>query len=201
MQTPPPFSPPGNPPRKSNTALWIVLIVVLCVVIPCGGLVALGFFGMNWFGKTLGPMARCAILFEGVRNSVEMYTKEHDGTLPKAETWQDDVKPYYAKWRDREGKDMGPFTPPSADGEWACEIEGRKTGLAFNSKLSGKKWEEIDQRRTTILIYEVETVMRNANGPYKERPKSSSPKLMGNPRGWIEIPVEGSVDDFKIGNN
>jgi len=178
-----------------------VLIVVLCVVIPCGGLVALGFFGMNWFGKTLGPMARCAILFEGVRNSVEMYTKDHDGVLPKAETWQDDVKPYYAKWREGEGKDMGPFTPPPADGEWACEIEGRKTGMAFNSKLSGKKWEEIDQRRTTVLIYEVETAIRNANGPYKERPKSSSPKLMGSPRGWIEVPVEGSMNDIKIGNN
>lgn len=199
MQTPPPFSPPGAPPKRSNSAIWIIVIVVLCVVIPCGGLIALGFFGFNWFGRTLGPMASCMLLYEGVRHSVEAYSDEHDGKLPNAATWQDDVRPYYAKWREKSAKEAGPFAPPTSDAEWGCTIEGKKTGIAFNSELSGKKWDDIEKKRTTILLYEVETVLKNANGPYKERSEKSSPTLMGEHRGWIEIPVEGSMDDIKIG--
>ena len=85
MQTPPPFSPPGAPPKKSNSPLLIVIIVVLCVLIPCGGLIALGYYGFNLFGKTVGPMASCVLMFEGARASIVDYKNEHEGKLPNAD--------------------------------------------------------------------------------------------------------------------
>lgn len=196
MQTPPPFSPPGAPPKKSNSPLLIVIIVVLCVLIPCGGLIALGYYGFNLFGKTVGPMASCVLMFEGARASIVDYKDAHEGKLPNAATWQDDIKPYYKKWFDTKAKEAGPFAPPGPDAEWGCKAEGKTTGIAFNSDLGGKKWDDIKDHRTTVLIFEIDSAMKNAHQPYKERSKKGSPKIMGEERGWIDFPMEGSSDSF-----
>lgn len=186
------------PPKRSNAPL-IIVIVVLCVVVPCGLLIGVAYYGMQLFGRTVSPMVGCMMMYEGVRDSVEEYAKAHEGTLPNAATWQDDVRPYYAKWRDAELKESGPFKPPAADGDWSCKFGDKVTGISFNSALAGKKWDEIEKPKETVLLFEIEQVLKNANGPYKERSNSSSPKFMGEPRGWLEMPLEGSIENMEFG--
>lgn len=198
VNTPPPFAAPNLPPKKSNAPL-IIVIVVLCVVVPCALLIGVGYYVAQQFGKTFTPMIGCMMMYDGVRDSVEEYAKEHDGKLPNAATWQDDVRPYYAKWREKAPQQAGPFKPPAAEGDWSCKFGDKVTGISFNSDLAGKKWDEIKTPHETILLFEIEQVMKNAHAPYKERSDSSSPKFMGESRGWLEMPVEGSMENINMG--
>lgn len=198
VNTPPPFAAPNIPPKKSNAPL-IIVIVVLCVVVPCALLVGVGYYVVQQVGRTFTPMVGCMMMYEGVRDSVDAYAEEHDGKFPNAATWQDDVRPYYAKWREDSAKKTGPFKAPPADGDWSCKFGDKVTGISFNSDLAGKKRDDIENPRKTILIYEIEKVMKNAHAPYKERSKSSSPKFMGESRGWLEMPIQGSMDDMDFG--
>lgn len=186
-------------PQKSNTTL-IVVIVVLCVVVPCALLIGVGSYFVRQVGQNVSPMIGCMLMYEGVRDAVEEYALANEGKMPPATSWQDDIRPFYAKWREKSSKDSGPFKPPAADSEWSCKFGDRVTGIAYNSDLQGKKWEEIENRRKTVLIYEIDQVMKNANGPFKERSKKGSPQFMGEERGWLSIPVEGSMDNIDFGN-
>ncbi len=198
VNVPPPFSPPPSAPqRKSNTAL-ILGIVLACILIPCVGLIIVGVLGMNFFKNTLAPMASCAIGFEQVRNAIENYADDHNGTLPKAATWQDDVRPYYVKVIKENPEEFGPITPMKADGDWGCKAGDRATGMAFNTDLSGKKLADIKDPYATILIFEIDAAMKNANLPYKTRSNASSPKFMDKRRGWIEMPIRGSSKGFDM---
>ncbi len=199
VNVPPPFSPPqAAPPKKTNTAL-ILGIVLACILIPCIGLIVVGAMGFNFVKNTIGPMATCAIAFEHVRNATLDYAKDHNGKLPKAETWQDDVRPYYEK-TSKNTEDLGPFEAMKPDGDWGCKTGNSMTGMAFNSELSGKKVEDIKDPYSTVLIFEIESAMKNAHQPFKVRSDSSSPKLMGEPRGWMEMMVQGGMKGLKSKN-
>lgn len=197
MNVPPPFTPPQPAPRKSNTAL-IVGIVLACVLIPCIGLIVVGAMGFNFFKQTIGPLATCGIGFEMVRTSILDYAQANGGKLPPAATWQDDVRPFYAKLSPDE---YGPFEKMSADGDWGCKTGNSMTGIAYNSDLAGKLLTDIKDPYNTILIYEVEQAARNANGPYKKRSDAGSPMIMGERRGWLELPIKGDSKDFKFSSS
>lgn len=170
--------------------------MLACILIPCAGIVAVGAFGFNWFKNTIGPLASCAIGFEQVRDSLVEYAEEHDGKFPQAEVWQDEVRPIYARRIKENRAEYGPFTPMDPDGEWGCKTEKAMTGLAFNSDLGGKKLDDIKDHRTTILIFEIEAAKRNAHEPYRRRSKADSPKIMGEHRGWMDMPIEGDAEGF-----
>lgn len=195
MESPPSFTPPG---KKSNTGLIVGLIiggVVLCCVLPIGLIGGGTFFA---FKKVQGGLT-CAIAFQQVRDSVTAYAEANGGKLPTASKWMDQVRPYYEKEVKSMGAEKNPFGSMPADGVWACTDEsGGKTGIAFNSELSGKKLEDIQNRASKIVIFEVPTAEMNKNEPYKPLPKSSSPKLMGQPRGWFRAPLEGDIEGSEI---
>lgn len=175
------------------------MIVLVCILVPCIGFVVLG--GVMWnFGKnTVFPVVTCAIGFELVRDGIKEYAKEHDGKLPNAETWQDDVRPYYKASLKKDTAEFGPFEPMSPEGAWGCKVEGDQyTGMAFNSDLSGKKLAEIEDKERTVLIFEIEKATTNAHEPYKARPRTTSPKMMGEHRGWVEVPVEGELEGIEV---
>jgi len=199
VNVPPPFSPPpAAPPKKTNTAL-ILGIVLACILIPCIGLIVVGAMGFNFFKNTIGPMASCAIGFTQVRRAIEDYADAHEGKLPNAATWQDDVRPFYEKLSATSKDEYGPFDPMKADGDWGCKAGGHSTGMAFNAELSGKKLADIKDPYETMLIFEIETAVKNANQPYKHRSKDTSPTFMGEKRGWIEMPVKGGSKGFDMG--
>ncbi|MBX7131891.1 MAG: hypothetical protein K1X67_04340 [Fimbriimonadaceae bacterium] len=201
--------PVGQPqPRSGNKTLMIILLVI---GVPCLLFIILGVVGawscFRLFQNTVMPMANCAIAYDEVRQAMRNYAKDHDGKLPNAATWEDDIRSYYAKVDSLDGarKDMPSgfkFEKMPLNGPWGCKVgENEVTGMAFNSALSGKKLSEIDTPYSTILLYEVKKSGKNLNGPYSPPPRSEAPKLFGEPREWMRIYVEGEVDFKAKGQN
>lgn len=193
---PPPFSPSAPPQRKDRTGLIILFIILGLIGFCVIGVIALGFFGFSMAKKVGGPMIGCAINFEAARESIMEYAKEHEGKLPNAATWMDDVRPYIAKHlkKDAEATKLFDAKVMSENGDWGCEGENSKmTGMAFNADLSGKLLTDVKDPFNTILIFEIEAPKKNANEVYQPRPKSTSPTIMGENRGWINVPMEGGM--------
>ncbi len=187
METPPPYIPPQRPKSSNAVVWWVVGGVSLCCVLPGLLLGGLGFWGFNKIKGTGG----CALAFNDLEKAFPMYAADHKGKLPQADKWQDEMREYYRKSLSpaNEGKSINQMTP---DGDWGCvDSEGKGTGLAFNSDLSGKKLAEISDP-TTPLVFEVESPSKNQHEKYKARPFTTSPFMIGNlHRGWMELPVSG----------
>lgn len=144
-----------------------------------------GFLGFN----AVKPLVGCAASYSLVEKALVEYVKENDGKVPNANTWQDDLRPYYAKV-DKDGNEvLGVFKP---DGEWSCTASGQKTGIAFNTNVSKEEYEKLDQ--DTVIIFETDRVSNNQNWPYTPLRKSESPKIFGTPRGWLTITPKGVSD-------
>lgn len=188
MQAPPPYVPPQ---RKSKTGLIIGIVlgaICLCCIGPILLVGGLGFWG---FSKVKGT-ASCSLTFASAKRAVMDYARDHDGKLPKAATWQDDVRPYYQKAIANLPK-SAPFSVSDPNGDWGCVEDKSHTGVAFNDALSGKKMSEIKNPDDTVLLFEIPAASHNAHQPYKKQDISQSPLLMGSHRGWFEATVEGDV--------
>lgn len=191
-------SPPYLPPqKKSNYWVWIILGGVLfCCILP----IALLGGGLFWGFNQIKGTGACVFNFQDAQKAVLLYANEHGGKLPSAATWQDDVREDFRKSMMPKNQ-MGPFEEMSPDGDWGCkEPNGTMTGMAFNSDLSGKKLNDIKDQVSTIMIFETEHPAKNLHEKYHSRSFETSPKIMGgNPRGWMEVPVNGQM--MMIGQN
>lgn len=201
--SPPPFTPPAPAqPKKSRTGL-IIGITIIAVVGGCVLMVGLMAYMFTGFWGKMTPSIGCAIAFEGARDALLEYAAEHDGALPNAESWQDDIRELMRR-RLKEEADV-PFDLKimDPDGDWGCFKDDGKsmTGMAFNSALSGKKLAEISDPATIYLVFEIESPRPNAHEEYKARDNATSPKFMGTPRGWIKVPVKGEGDFGALSEN
>jgi hypothetical protein len=185
MMSPP---PPAHTRRPNNTAL-IIMIILCCLVLPCGMLVVGGFWGYTFTTNMISPMIGCVTTFEQARSGLVQYAHDHEGKLPNAETWQDDIQKYFQRAaRDLEGV---PIAVEQADpaGIWTCKFGNPPTGIAFNAEHSGALLTELSPGE--VLLFEVDEPRRNAHEVYKKRPRETSPKFFGEHRGWITMPVQG----------
>ncbi|MBC8066266.1 MAG: hypothetical protein H7Y17_15655 [Chlorobia bacterium] len=196
METPPTYAPP----KKSNTGL-IIGLVLGGIAICCIGGVALMFFGGLAIFKGVAPMAECAMNYTFVEQALSAYEREHDGKLPSAAKWQDELAPYVAKETTGEKQDGNPFKIMDAKGDWGCTAGDTKTGMAFNTEMDGKKMEDA-RSKNTVIIFESPKTGRNLALKYEMLDRASSPKLMGNPRGWITIQGGSGVvmDNKRMGS-
>jgi len=178
------------PPRKSksNVIVWVIVGGVLgCCVLP---IVLVGGGGFWLFNKAKG-FAGCAISYSQVQQGLLNYAQAHNGKLPKAETWQDDVREDYRKLM-KSKKEMGPIDQMPAEGDWGCkDSEGVMSGMAFNTDLSGKKLDDIKDRYSVVLLFETEHPGKNLHEKFKERDFFTSPKILGKNRGWMQIGLSG----------
>ncbi|MBI1757224.1 MAG: hypothetical protein HYR64_08980 [Fimbriimonas ginsengisoli] len=183
--TPPPFNPEPTRAGKGPNVILIVGIILGVLFVCCAGGGAFVWFQGKKFTGPIFRMANCAIGFSEVQKAVLEYADAHDGKLPNAKTWEDDVRPFYDKVHSRNADQRGPFRGFSGD-DWGCSdaAEGL-TGVAFNLDLSGKKISDVKTPDFTPLIFEVETRGHNLATPYKSLPKESSPMIFGEHRGWL----------------
>lgn len=193
MSGPPPYSPP-TPRKNNNTVLIVVLICV--VVVPCLGLIALGVGVFSFVKNTAFPLAGCAMTVQSAQRALNNYATEK-GTYPKAATWQTDIKEQYTKAVAKMEQKESPIPMAKAGDVWICDPGNNATGIAYNSDIAGKKPADIKDKSSTILLFEIEKPALNAHAPYKKKSKESSPKILGNPRGWIFVHVEGEVDGIE----
>ncbi len=186
MEAPPTFSAPAKKSGGSKLWVWILAGVGLCCVLPalvCGGA---ALWGLNKF-KDLGA---CFVNLDAVSKSFREYSDSHDGKLPPAATWQDDLKSSVAKNLNMNGKDTGPFKLMKADGAWGCTNDaGVQYGIAYNTTVAGKKIGEIKQE--DVLFYEVPAPKQNQAAPYKPQDPATGRQVFGKPFGWIFVTVGG----------
>ncbi len=197
MQTPPPFHGfEGQPaPQKRKTSAVVIIFAVLGVLLLCCGLPVgvIGFYGYKGFNGAM-KMGGCVANVNFMKAALQEYSKQHDGKLPNAKTWQTDIGKYFESGKKTEGS---PITIWKAGGEWSCEDNGVKTGFMFNEALSERKMSEVTKANPeAVAIFETKTVSFNQSGPLVKLPFSESPKFMGEftdqRRGWMLIDAEAS---------
>ncbi len=206
------MSPPAYPAQKSGPSATKVLLIVLGVIallcILLGG--ACAMLGSQLM-KQVSPVMNCMMTAEMANTSLRAYAMEHDGNLPNAASWEDDIAPYYKRLYESKEKDMqemskapivgGMFKMQPPGETFKCSDAAPTTGFAFNADLSGVKLDGIQNQTTTPLIFEVEGVTRNNNMPSVNMPKGKGPKIMGDERDWVIFYVAGNKDTFSSSSN
>lgn len=190
--TPPPYEPMGKKKTSTTTIVLIVLgICAVCCVLGVLGTAGAGFFAF----KKAKNFASCSVGATEVGHAVVQYADDHNGKLPDAKTWQDEVKPYFAKLAAKGSQKVSFLNSMDPNGVWGCKDETGTgmTGFAFDSDLSGKKLDDIQDKQDTVMIFETSKTGINLAEPYKELPRQDSPKIMNSPRGWILINANGRV--------
>lgn len=181
METPPAYAPP----KKSNTGLIIGLVLGGIAICCIGGVALLGFGGLKLF-QGAAPMVECMMNYSVIEKAMNEYSAKNNGKLPAAANWQTELTPFVESAMAAVKKEAGPFKPMNPTGEWGCADGGTKTGMAFNLDASGKTMDEV-RSKDLVTIFEVSQTGRNIALKYEEQPRSTSPKIFGNPRGWIKI--------------
>lgn len=179
------------PPRQNKTGL-IIGVLVAAVLGGCLLFCGVGGFFMYRGMQAVGPAMSCGMTFTAVNMALLQYARENEGRLPSADRWQDEIAPLVEKTA-REMENF-PFASVRLAEEWGCETGDPnmpKTGIAFNSEVAGKR--TADLKPNDITLFEIEAPRRNASEPYRKREDRASPKLMGQPRGWIAMTVDGSM--------
>ncbi|MGE0001164.1 MAG: hypothetical protein AB7F50_00540 [Fimbriimonadaceae bacterium] len=195
--TPPPFQVQQAPPRSGSgnkACIWVAVGLVACCLV----LIVMGFV---FFKSTMGavsPMVGCAATMEAASDALQAYADDHGGKYPPAETWMDEIQPYYEKLAE-DFNDAPDFVqgmaPAEAGSEWACDWpNGVVTGVAYNTDVAGKTRAEIKDPAKTPLVYELPSAARNQHAPYTSPPKKNPPAVFGNPRDWAINYVDGDND-------
>ncbi|MFM9872586.1 MAG: hypothetical protein ACKVQS_03855 [Fimbriimonadaceae bacterium] len=147
--------------------------------------------------KNLMP---CMFSMMTLNKSMEDYVKEK-GKYPASEKWQDELEPFYTKaskefsaeFKDAPGpmKDWGNIADIKSNLD--CNSIGTPaTFLAYNPDLAGKKPTDIKDS-DTILFLETTTTGRNLAEKPVARKFMDSPKMMGSPRGWYQMNINGEM--------
>jgi hypothetical protein len=182
MESPPPYK------KKSNTGLIVGIVigaVLLCCVVP--GALMLGG-GLFLFGKVKG-IATCGMAYDDMGKALTQYAGAHNGKLPNAKTWQNDLRPYYEKISAQRPREAG-IEIMSATGDWSCKNDGVTTGFAFNTDVSGKAITALKDP-DTVVIFEQPKVAANLAMTYKAPDFASSPKMFNENRGWLVVTATG----------
>ena len=193
---------PPYPRRKSNTTTIVFIILGICAVcciLGVLGVVGAGFFAIN---KSKNFIA-CTVGFAEATEAMRDYVKDHDGKLPPAAKWQDEIRPYFKKRQEKDEQGTKFFGSFDADKEWVCKDDngGQGTGIAFNSDLSGLNIDDIKNKSTSIVLFEVPKTGMNLNEPYVELEKSASPRAFGQPRGWFSVNANFDIQGPNNGRN
>jgi hypothetical protein len=176
--------------KKSNVGL-IVGLVVAGVFLCCGLLGFGAYFGIKSAVKVASPMLGCSSSLADFRDAVVAYAKKHDGKLPPAKTWEDDVRPYLVHTK---MPDILQGASPKAADE-SCD-PAAPSEIVYNSSLAGKPLSSIDPSEERIVLFEAAGTGPNKSQRFEVQPFASSPRVFNSPRGWIQQPLYG--DAFMI---
>jgi hypothetical protein len=189
MESPPAYMPPQK--KKMSTGMLIAIILgslALCCILIIG---VVAYFGMNLVNKGM-RLIECSYAFKDVNQSLKDYADDHNGMLPAAANWQDDVTKYYEKVASQHPDETKFFKIMPASGTWGCQGEdGSRSGIAFNTDVAAKKLSEAEAN-SSIMLFEVKNAVKNANGKYEPQPDKGAPTIMGKPRGWFIIRANGT---------
>lgn len=156
--------------------------------------------------------AGCAITGSMIQKATLAYEREK-GQLPPAATWQDEIRPYYARLHSKMKSEMDKemegapgfatdmvkgMIPPGPNEEWVCKTSGRLTGLFYNSDVAGKSLSAITDKSGTPMVFEADLPTdgnrKNLNMAYTKQDPKKAPKILNERRDWLVIHFEGDPD-------
>lgn len=148
--------------------------------------------------ESIMPTASCAMNFEFVQQATMQYVGANAGKLPSGEHWQADIETYYRKLSAKMGKErvevMGTvleLVPFPKDGQWACKHSDVTTGIAMNKAIAGKKMADIADK-SVAMFFETEKPGKNLVMDFVSPPTTKAPKMMGKPREWLRVNLDGT---------
>jgi prepilin-type processing-associated H-X9-DG protein len=127
------------------------------VRIGCGTAVAFILWLISWIAVAAmqkefigGQKAECLMNVKELTFAALRFADDHDGQLPDAASWADEVAPYLSESR-------AAFQCPSAN--------NRSFAYTYNSSLSRMKLGDVKEPQTTVLIFESDVGRNAAGGP------------------------------------
>lgn len=203
MNTPPTFEsgPQYQPKAPGSNVPRILLIIFLAVCVPC--LIVMFFLvrmGFDFMKKGMGIVG-CSTSMTYARDAMVDYAKDHNGNLPPAKAWQDEIYPYYKKLMvdvTKELKDSPDFMKGALDevdvlkdpkGQFGCltGTDEKRTAFVYNEAIAGKSLAEVEKDAEIIWIFEADRTGPNQVGKYEKQDDKTSPKIMDKVRGWFTI--------------
>ena len=202
--SPPPFQPGVGSRKSSNPTQTILIILGVLALFCCVACGSCAFMGKGLMDQVM-PTAKCALVAEALKDATQDYVKDHDGKMPTAENWIEELAPYYKKQvaalTSKDGEDLkdnpfvgGMFPDPTLKGPVPCVMtDASKTELVYNADLSGVIEKEIKDASSTPLFFEVNQSWPNKSLPAKDRPTGKGPKIMNEARDWMVMYVDGDM--------
>lgn len=114
----------------------------------------------------------CADNLEKIGEAILEYAEEHDGVLPSAKRWMDQIQPYL--------EDVQVLKCPAAP--------DLRYGYAFNEKLSKVRLDSIPDDEHTALVFEANLGTRNACAK-----ASSASQMARHNKGGFVVYVDGDT--------
>lgn len=192
-------APPGMAPRKQGTNP-LVWILVAFAAFCCVGIIAFGAMTFAVMGQ-VKDLTPCIFTLDTLDRSLKDYVADK-GAYPSADKWQDELAPYYDKHYKDHVKEMQDVPGPMkgfaemADikAELSCNSKtSPKTFIAFNPDVAGKKRTDFTDPSKVIVFFETTSTGRNITEKFVARDFKDSPRMMGEPRGWYEMDLEGQM--------
>ena len=147
------FAGPVRTGGLSKGVKWGIAALVLAVALP---VVGIGVAMMAGVGTTAfkaqgqAQESMCQQHLAQLAMSVQFYVEDHEGVLPNAATWKQDIMPYL--WGD-----------PST---FECPSSGRgQASYKLNTAVSGRTMASIRNRGKTAMIYEAGLL--EGSGPHR----------------------------------
>ena len=124
---------------------WCVLGLAIAALLTCGGGAWLGFGARGKWRKL-----QCRGNLDQIALLTIMYSGDHDGWLPPADTWCDSV-----------------VIPNDSSGHWLrCpSVRKARCGYAFNAQLGGRDRNRLDRLDSVPLEYDAAGGWNAAGGP------------------------------------
>jgi hypothetical protein len=190
-----PSAPQARATNSANkTCLIIALMIVGLIVVFCGFFA----FMMNGVKTQFMSTASCTVMFEMSQKAALAYAKEHNGLLPDASKWEQEIAPYYERLYNKMADEvkgvwiLQDSLPPAPGSDLQCKWNGRVTAIAMNQALSGAKLAAIKEPTKTVLFFETDRTGKNLAMKYVPMPKSTAPKLLNEERDWIVYYIDGN---------
>ncbi len=189
---------------KSGILTWVLVGVASTCMVICGVGGYSVYQGIEQGVAAMKPLLVCTTEATALRNALIKVAEKNGGALPSTEDWKDLVASEFLAGRDQlvaADTSLPRIPDPDAkwsdpQGVWGCQIGSMRIhAYAYNSDLAGKKLSEIKDPEKSVLVFESSETTNKAL-PYRLRLDRTEPRVLGELRNWITVPVKGDAKDL-----
>ncbi len=186
--------------------MWVLIGVGAACLLLCGFGGFAAYKGVTAAAGQVGPLFACQIDIQAARNSILDYAEAHNGKLPSAKNWQDDIKPFYGMRHAEAAKEVKNAPDfmnvkfSSIDGVLGCQLaSGKVQAFTYNETFSGQDLTAELRNSQEFVLFESASAVRNSFGKYTSPPVTSEMIVLNEKRDWIKIRLSGDPEEASFG--